>query len=307
MAPAEALRPAVLDLHKGIADPGPAGAPEQEAPPRVKRCERWPSDLWLVSTEGDRIRGLCKATNLCDYCARVVAVENAEVLALDALQNSAPGLYIVTTTPSTSVDPADFRRDREQLGRAIRERVPDAEWATEVEFTTGTSAWSKGERHPHWNDLVKGANRDDVPAIREALHVWCDRQGADPLAQFVGEISHAGGLMRYLALHFAKTAQAPPKGWRGHRFRTTRGYLGRPMAEARTEARDVLKRRRHLAAAIAAGLVGDEAEWQAAQTLADSAATDWRLVREQAIPSEWGPDGWPVAWTSVDMPIGATS
>jgi hypothetical protein len=299
MGVAEGLGPAVLDLPKGITDPESANAPT--------RCERWPDDLRLKSTDGDSIRGLCKATNLCDYCARIIVVENAEVLAQDAMSNSAPSVYVVTTTGNDDPDPAAYQRDREQLADAIRRRCPDAEWATQVEFTTGRSTYSRGRRFPHWNDLVKNVTAADIPALQEATLVWCERQGADPRAQYVGEVTNAGGLMRYVALHFAKTQQAPPKGWRGHRFRTTRGYLGRPMKDARAEAREVLRARRHLNAALREGLAGDEAEWRAAATLAEAAAKDWHLVREQPVPSAWGADGWPSAWTTVDMPIGAAA
>jgi hypothetical protein len=55
----------------------------------------------LRSSEGEIVLGRCRAVNLCPYCARLAAVENAEVLALDAMSGAAPALYGVLTTSST--------------------------------------------------------------------------------------------------------------------------------------------------------------------------------------------------------------
>jgi hypothetical protein len=228
-----ALAPAPLDLHEGISDPAEFG------------CPRWPESLRLLNrTTGELVRGRCRATNLCGYCAKLAAVENAELLAIDAMEH-APAVWIVLTTRTPDVRPASFWRSREQVWKAVRRRWPAAEYAFLVEFTTGYGARSGGLRRPHWNLLVKGVPVDELDELRQVVvAVWCRREDAEPAAQHVGAIAEVGGLMRYLALHFQKESQAPPAGWRGHRFRTSRGYLVRPAAELRAEAKRSLRLKR---------------------------------------------------------------
>ncbi len=193
------------------------------------------------------VRGRCRSTNLCEYCARLSAVENAEVLAIDAMASGGPQVYAVLTTGSAERDPAPFYKAREQVMRALKRRWPNVQYAAQVEFTTGRSARSQGRRHPHWNLLLKGIPSADVDEAREvAVRVWCARVDAVPAAQYVGLVEHVGGLMRYLALHFAKPAQAPPRGWRGQRFLHSRGYFAGGIVAARVEARDALQTRREV-------------------------------------------------------------
>lgn len=288
-----APRSGALDLHEGIGTPqGPGG------------CPRWPENLRLQSSAGDLVPGRCKATNLCDYCARLAAVENAEVLALDAMTNTAPGLWSVLTTRTATIDTAAFVNARKSVRRVIRRRWPDAESATLIEFTTGMGTRSGGDRRPHWNDTWKGVPTEDAEELQAVLAgAWCERVDALPKGQYVGTINEAGGLMRYLALHFQKESQQPPKGWRGHRFRTTRGYLGVPLEHARDQAREALRLRRELWKAERAGLTAGQA-LQAAQTALDTAAgLDWSLVRLQQLPLQFGSDGLPTAWATLPMEV----
>lgn len=200
-----------------------------------------------MSTLGDLVPGRCKATNLCDYCAKLAAVENAEVLALDAMTNSSPGLWSVLTTRSTVASMDAYATARKGVRRSVRQKWPQAETATLVEFTTGMGTRSKGSRRPHWNDMWKGIPDDQADELLEvAAWAWCKRIDAQPAGQYVGTVQEAGGLMRYLALHFQKESQQPPKGWRSHRFTTSRGYLAEPMEVMREKARDALRLRREL-------------------------------------------------------------
>jgi hypothetical protein len=282
---------AALDLHEGIPAVAPSGG-----------CPRWPADLRLQSTLGQLVPGRCRATNLCDYCARLSAVENAEVLALDAMTNTAPSLWSVLTTRTATIDTGSFQRAREGVLRTVRERWPDAERAQLIEFTTGLGTRSGGERRPHWNDTWKGV--DDGQELHERMSwAWCKRVDAEPQGQHVQPIAEVGGLMRYLALHFQKESQQPPTGWRGHRFRTTRGYLAVPLEHARSQARDALRMRRELWKAHRDGYEGQDA-LDVAQAAFDTAAClDWSLVRLQQLPTDFGPDGLPSAWTTVPMEV----
>src|SRR5579875_2123725 len=214
----------------------------------VPGCPRWPEHLRLLSSDGEIVRGRCGSTNQCGYCARLAAVENSELLV-----------------------------------RALRRRWPDCEYAALVEFTTGYGPRSGGLRRPHWNLLLKGIPAEDVEAVREVVvAVWCARENAEPRAQHVGRISDAGGLMRYIALHFLKESQAPPPGWRGHRFLKSRGYLSRPTSLAREQARDALRLKRELWRARGQGLEGSAAERRAQEAVERAKALTWRIYRMPA-------------------------
>lgn len=201
------------------------------------------------------------------------------MLALDALEGRAPAVWAVLTTPSTSIEPSDFYRAREVLLRAMRRRWPDCEVACLVEFTTGYGPRSGGRRRPHWNLLVKGLDAGDVPELRRVIErVWCPRVGGKAGAQHVGTVNEAGGLMRYLALHFQKESQAPPPGWSGHRFIKTRGYLWKPTPEARQDARESLRAKREVWRALEAGFTGEAVEAVVRAKLEGARLTTWRLA-----------------------------
>ena len=216
------------------------------------------------------MRGRCRGTNLCDYCARLSAVETSELLLLDALED-APSIYVVLTAREL-LERRDCRRHLLQLRRALRKRWPAIRWAVLVEFQRRGAL--------HLNLLVKGVPAGDVEELRTRVcDRWCARVDAEPQAQFVGEVTEGGGLVRYISLHFLKPAQAPPIGWRGHRWSYTSGYLVRPAAVMREEARASLRLKRELWRAHQDGHEGADAELIAADALAIANAADWRLFR----------------------------
>jgi hypothetical protein len=242
------------------------------------------------------------------------ALENAEVVALDALRGNAPTLFMVITTPLSHDALTRSRLARRKLHLAMQARWPACEWACILEFTTGEGTGSGGKRRPHWNYVVKGVPTDDLAELRAlVLAVWCPRMEANSRGQHVGELREVGGLMRYLVLHFHKPGQAPPDGYTGHRFTFSRpnaergsaGYFGRPMPEVREEARASLRFKRHMHAVEALGLVGEEALYLVEQRIRDDLDRVWQLVREQPVPTDWDAAGQPVSWTTVDVPLGA--
>src|SRR4051812_13545167 len=256
-----------LDLHEGISDPLSTGG-----------CQRWPERMRLRSSQGELVRGRCRSTNLCAYCARLAAVENSELLALDALAGDAPQVWAVLTTRSTSRTPADFYRSREQVIKALRRRWPGCEYAALVEFTTGYGPRSGGARRPHWNLLLKGIPADALDQARDVIvGVWCDREDARPEGQYIGRVQDTGGLLAYVALHFQKDSQKPPAGWRGHRFLKSRGYLSTATPEAREAARRSLRHKREVWRAIRRGLGAHDAELAAHEAMAIADATTWEM------------------------------
>ena len=100
--------------------------------------------------------------------------------------------------------------------------------------------------------------------------------------------------MRYLALHFQKESQAPPRGWKGHRFTSSRGYFPDGVAAARERARESLRVSRavHWANGVAEALwqdrgvvlVGDELDDLVEQHLGRARGTSWsvRKVRSES-------------------------
>src|SRR5690242_6423123 len=85
-------REARLDLH------------EESSTEAAHGCARWPAKLRLLSSRGELVRGRCGATRLCDYCAKLAAVEVSEMLALDAMEGNAPTVWCVLTTRNPDVD-----------------------------------------------------------------------------------------------------------------------------------------------------------------------------------------------------------
>jgi len=265
--PQSASRP--LDLIEGI------------VPPHADRCERWPESFRLkgrgLSGEVRFIRGRCKSTNLCSYCARKSAIETVEMLYLDACENSAPS-WLIVLTAREFLERADCRRHLEHLRRLLRRRWPEVEWAVLVEFQARGAL--------HLNLLVKGI----PPVAEKPLHglvagFWCSRVDAEPVGQYVAVARDGRAAIRYTAAHFLKPQQAPPKSWRGrHRFSCTRGYLSRPAAEMREKARASLRRRAledrlqrdyGFEGAELVSIAQLETEW--------AAETEWELVKVQPV------------------------
>lgn len=282
---------AALVLHEGIWDPE-----ESEG-----GCARWPETMRLVASDGTVRRGRCRATNLCSYCAKLQAVENAEMLALDAVENGAPEVWACLTTRSGEPRPSAFYAARKQVRKALRRRWPSCQDSTLVEFTTGYGPRSGGVRRPHWNALLKGVPVAQVDEAQEIVgRVWCGQVDAEPSRQHVAPVSDAGGLMRYLALHFQKESQSPPKGWKGHRFTSSRGYFPQGAALARERAKCSLRLGRAVfwanAVAEAAFLDRDEvldsAELEALieDRLLEDAARSWSIKKVRGTTADVGSD-----------------
>lgn len=240
LADASAAPPqAGLDLHEELSTLDPQNG-------RLE-CTCRPN-LRLRSEHGELVHPRGKLVNSCDYCAKLQAVENAEMLALDALEGDPPQLWAVLTTRTATIDMAPFYRALEYVKRGLRKRWPDAEYSALLEFTTGYGPRSGGKRRPHWNLLIKGV---PAAALEEAQAVvvasWCRNVDALPAGQYVDCIGDGVALLKYVALHFQKASQKPPPGFTGQRFNCSRGYFtGCTRATARARARESLRLKREL-------------------------------------------------------------
>jgi hypothetical protein len=170
--------------------------------------------------------------------------------------------------------------------KAVCRRWPEAEYAALVEFTTGYGPRAGGRRRPHWNVFVRGVPVDQAAELQAvAARVWCSRIDALAEQQRVTLVAEdrggMRGLTRYVSLHFLKESQAPPKGWRGQRFRASRGYFVRSRAELRSEAQRALRVKRLIRRGVPAELA--ELELAAAELV------EWELRHVTPATAERGP------------------
>lgn len=315
-----------LGKHEGIA----RNRPFADAAEPVGGCPRWPEGMWLLAQQtGELVRGRCKATNQCDYCAKLGALENTEVLRLDATLGRKPTVLLVLGSRSTDLNPAAFRQTRQQLVSALRREWPGLEFAWMWELTTGYGPRSGGKRRLHGNVVLKmppperpvnasgptdcrtqGFGEEDsragsTPAKTRSAELrsgqraevvdltsqdaildrvraiverhWCRREDALIEHQYVGVIRDMPALMGYIGAHFQKESQAPPKGWRGHRFQTSRGYLWTSTPLAREAARESLRFKRELWRAQKAGVQGEERVDVAKAAIEKAKKISWRI------------------------------
>lgn len=246
----------------------------------------------LQASDGTLVRGRCAAPNLCDYCAKLKAVETARLLSLDAERGVAPGYFVVLSTRTSTKDPKPFYRGREKIIKALKRRYgSDVAYACLLEFTTGTGRRSGGLRRPHWNVLLKGIPLTELATVQEIIpRIWCSHVDAEPQGQYVELLESTTGAMIYVAAHFQKENQTPPKGWRGHRFTRSRNYLWLPTDEALriTRAELALDRELHKTAQayLEQGLtladaadMGIDVQAAAKASVAAKQALNWELVK----------------------------
>lgn len=271
----EALGGPPLDMHEVKSTPTGREAPGEA----LSGCDRWPKSMWLLSSTGVKVPGRCGASIQCDYCAKLAAVEYSESLTLDALKGNAPEVFMVLTQGDHQRDGKALTKSLRKVVDAVRLRWPDAEYALLVEFTTGESAQSGGRRFAHFNVMWKNIAADELDELRlVVLKVWCRREKADVRAQKFQSVYAVGGLMRYVALHFLKHSQAPPKHWRGRRFRSSQGYFTVGRAAQKRESVNALRAKRHLRTATEDGYAGLVALEVAALRSIQAKATTWDLV-----------------------------
>lgn len=225
------------------AAPGPLSASNEElsASGPQSGCSRWPKRHWLLAASGYLVRGRCGSSNLCEYCLMQELHVIRRALSLDAIETERPEVVAVFGTRTPTLDPAPFYRARSEAMRALKREFPDARYACLSEFTTGKGTNAGGLRRPHWNMLLKGVPADGAAAARELMvPPWCHHVDALPVAQYVEPLRNDAAFMRYVADHFTKTSQQPPRDsrWKHkQRFNCSRDYYS-PLtrAEARERA-----------------------------------------------------------------------
>lgn len=247
------------------------------------RCTCGPAALRLRSNHGELVRPRGGAVNKCEYCAKLAAVENCEMLVNDALEGDAPRLITILGTRTATLDMSAFETGRRRVVQEVRRRWDTAQYAYEVEFTTGYGPRSGGLRRPHWNWFWKGIPE---PAYAEffalVIRTWCQYVDAEPEVQYAAEIDNAVGLTKYVTEHFMKASQRPPEGFTGQRFCASRGYFrGMTVTTARKRAKESLAIKRERWKAVQAGHSPHDVELVVHQALELAARTVWVLATDR--------------------------
>lgn len=227
---------------------------------------------WLLP-DGTAAPLRCTASNRCEYCARIAAFEVMTMLRIDAEENEAP-THVVTLTSCNVMTDGELREAHAVFWRAFRRRWGSVEYAGFMEWTTGRARHSGGVRRPHTHYLVKrlllppnvattrtaGKTPCACGSHETCLECWVSAEWCKLAGAWIvqaRELRHAGGVVGYLALHHRKWEQAPPRGWKGRRLRTSRHYFAVPNPVLRERARAYLRERHTRVALTAAGRADD--------------------------------------------------
>jgi hypothetical protein len=168
--------------------------------------------------------------NSCPYCRRRNVQVTAAKMALNQQLRQRPVTHAVLTTTRDWVDDARMREGWHQFARRVRREVnPEAGYAWFREWTTGEGPRSDGVRRTHYHSTWALDDDDQAQAVaRISNDVWGRLTAAtSERAHGWKRVYDAGGLARYIAGlvgHHLKQGQAPPAGWSGRRFGTSRGF-----------------------------------------------------------------------------------
>jgi hypothetical protein len=180
----------------------------------------------------------CGAPNRCPYCAWRTASENAQVIYLDALEEAPTCVLTTTTALGWERRWSALREAEAQLWRWLRAELGRVEYCGFLEWTTGRSARSRGQRLPHLHHFVKGIPQRELAMLAGEISArWLAATGGDAWRVDLRPITSAGGAIRYFVVHHEKQEQAPPSGVaHTKRFRPSKGYFARPVRELREQA-----------------------------------------------------------------------
>ncbi len=242
----------------------------------------------------------CGASNRCDYCAKMTALENALVVELDAKVEQ-PTVGLTTTTRNLVFDQETLTKDMRKLMRAerslwralrrelgVESLLPDLRYLGFLEWTTGKHT---AGRRPHIHHLVKGLalGADEAAEFEARVSELWRRYTRDSWVVECRPLRTPVGAIAYLTLHHHKMEQAPPKGVK-HTKRLRPSikppYFHRPIAGLRDEARELLADRRlaWIVEQMIQGEFVDESEEQRDDELLAAAVDDARAWRNENPP-----------------------
>jgi hypothetical protein len=207
-------------------------------------CPTPRQDRAFVLPTGEMVPIPCHR-NACPYCRPRNVQITAAMMGINAARSDKPPTYAVLSTTRDWVDEHTLRNGWKDMARRVRREIaPDAGYAWFREWTTGRN---DGVRRTHYHSTWSGISDDaQASGVAEISNdIWKRLAGAhSEKAHGYKRIWNAGGLARYvagLAGHHMKQGQAPPPGWSGRRFGTSRGFYAVDARELRAEAESVVR------------------------------------------------------------------
>jgi len=182
--------------------------------------------------------------NPCPVCRGRNAQVTAAKMGLNQALTDHPVTTAVLSTTREWVDDATLREGWRQMSRSVRKHVaPEARYAWFREWTPGRN---DGIRRTHYHSIWTDLDDDQAQAVAAiSREVWTRIAGAySEHAHGAQRVWDSGGLARYvagLAGHHLKAGQAPPPGWLGRRFGTSRGFYAIESRELDRQAKAVVR------------------------------------------------------------------
>lgn len=217
------------------------------------------------------LRPLGCGRNGCPTCRRRNVQITAAKMGLAQSLTDRPVTYAVLSTTRDWVDGDTLREGWRQMSRAVRKHVaPDTRYAWMREWSVkpidGTDL-----RRTHYHSTWALDGDDQAQATAEISNqVWGRLAGAwSEKAHGSKRIWDTGGLVRYIAGlvgHHLKEGQAPPPGWSGRRFGTSRGFYPIDSRELDRQAKQVVR--------------DDRLRWHLERAMADDDAIPDRLPED---------------------------
>lgn len=227
-----------LALNHDKSERGPSN-PQNEASgcptPRLDRA-------FVVST-GELLPIPC-GRNSCPHCRRRNVQVTAAKMGMNQTLTDRPITHAVLSTTRDWVPQSVLAAGWKEMGRLVRRDVcATARYAWFREWTEGRN---DGVRRTHYHSTWALDNDDQAAEVAAISNrVWATRAGAwSEKAHGWKPVYDAGGLTRYVAGlvgHHLKANQAPPPGWLGRRFGTSRGFYAIDSRELDKQAKAAVR------------------------------------------------------------------
>jgi hypothetical protein len=168
-------------------------------------------------------------------------------MAINQTLRERPVTHAVLSTTRDWVDDATLRNGWKDVARRARREVnAEASYAWFREWTTGEGPRSDGIRRTHYHSTWTLESDEQAQRVAEISNEVWGRLTAATSERAHGwkRVYDAGGLARYIAGlvgHHLKSAQAPPPGWAGRRFGTSRGFYAIDSRELDRQAKAVVR------------------------------------------------------------------
>lgn len=224
---------AVLALNQGKSERGASNAEN-----RASACPNPRSDRAYVLASGEVVPIAC-GRNGCRHCRRRNVQITAAKMGINQTLTDRPITHAVLSTTRDWVPQETLRAGWKEMGRLVRRDVcSDVRYAWFREWTEGRN---DGVRRTHYHSTWALDNDEQAEAVAAISNrVWGARAGAwSDKAHGWKPVYDAGGLTRYIAGlvgHHLKANQAPPPGWSGRRFGTSRGFYAIAVDELDKQA-----------------------------------------------------------------------